>query len=253
MKNKHWILGMLLISSITISCGTVENAAPLPAETNQTELQQTDASVPNIQKSIADNIALENTSDNVYTKDTASAKQISHVPIYYKEDYGSVKIGQNSTIGDKGDLIVCLAMIESYLSDIPSISPETITWEHEEYIYDNGAVDPSLYELIAYTNDYQFTKELFSPGTAMNYLHSDQAVVMVHINHPSIFSPTSAYLILTGIDTTSTDAACFIVRDPNKKNLDNHAVGFTEYQEPLYRISDITAMLSESSDMYVFY
>ncbi len=185
--------------------------------------------------------------------DSPEAKNYpSLVPIYYNEDYSNVGYG-NSTLGNDGDLITCLAMIESYLSGLDNITPESFLSDHDDFIDENGRVEEDLFSLIARVNDFSYEKTTFSPDIAMKKIRLDLGVCLVKINHNSIFGQKPHYIILTGLDTKTTRYATFVVRDPSKVISEKYAVGFNGNDEPLYRITDLTAILSTSSEMYMFW
>lgn len=224
------------------------NAFDNPAHETQatSETESTSQAISILSDDAITKIESENSYEN--------ASVLSSVPIYYKQDFKDLTIKDgNNTIADKGDLIVCLSMIEAYFTDINTINPQNVLSEFDEYIYSSGAVDEGIYSALANICDCKVEKVTYSPSDIMSYIHAMQAVVLVKINHPSIYSDTSTYLLLTGLDNSSSEDACFIIRDPNKDNIEALSSGYNESGEPLYRITDVTETLSDNAQAYVFY
>lgn len=171
------------------------------------------------------------------------------VPNYYVQDYSDIKISDTNTIGTAGELITCLAMINSYWNNDES-SPDSFYEKYQDKFDDNGFCNiESMSDLIMNNNDATWSKEEFNPDKVLDYISKYQATVLVEIPHSSMFGKNTSYLIITGIS-----GEYVAVRDPNLANIQNYAIKDmkTSFNEYLYHFSDILVSVGEDSTMYVY-
>lgn len=169
------------------------------------------------------------------------------VPMYYQQDYPDVSLGY-STVSTHGNLVTSLSMVESYLSN-KFINPEAFITEYQkDYIDSNGSILKSdLLDTMCQKYNASYFIEKFDLERVIKYLDVDAYLIMLDINHASIYSNTSTYLLLL-----KNDAAGNIeVRDPNYNNIVNYAT-IDQDDKSWYSVISLCETAGNSSDIYVF-
>ncbi len=166
------------------------------------------------------------------------------VPIYYQNDYSDIQF-DDGTIASKGNLVTCLAMLESYYSG-KEITPETFIDEHSSDC-SRGIKGLNSASITKYVDSYglELIEANFDFSKACEHIKKYQAKVLLKIPHNSIFGKGTSYIILTGISDKG-----FIVRDPNKNNINIYGKKINE-AEYIYDAYLISIAASNSSKMYI--
>ena len=149
---------------------------------------------------------------------------IDSVPVYYQTDYPNDRYG-TGTIANSGCNMTSLAMVASYMTD-HAYYPDEIADDLAHFIGNN-------YERLEYGSDL-----LQLSWTRARNVHyainavKEGKVAIVMMNGKSLFTNTSHFIVLAGIN----EAGRIIVIDPNRNNYGKASLkkgfeeGFTEGQ-----------------------
>jgi len=171
------------------------------------------------------------------------------VPNMFVQDYPATKLSEDYTISEKGTLITCLSMIDSYWSS-ETITPEVFIEKYDEFINNDGTCDiDSISNNFMNTQWVAYEKMTFNPETMSELISTYDATILLEIPHSSIYGKGKSYLIITGI----SDNGYAAVRDPNKWNVDNLAYEYKSTNgEYLYPLCDILSAAGNEAIMYVY-
>ena len=171
------------------------------------------------------------------------------VPNMFIQDYEDVKISKKYTVAEKGQLITCLSMIDSFWNG-KTVTPDKFIKEYKSYIKSDGSCDiDAISEEIMKDDSMTYEKMDFDAMIMSEKISKNQAVVLLEICHNSIYGKGKSYMIITGI--AEEGYAC--VRDPNKWNNDNLASQYkTDMDETLYPLTEVLASAGNDSTMYIY-
>ena len=171
------------------------------------------------------------------------------VPNMYIQDYQETSLSEEYTIAEKGSLITCLSMIDSYWNS-ETITPDVFLDKYENYIDSDGTCDiDSISNDFMNTQWVAYEKMEFNPEKMSELISTYDATILLEIPHSSIYGKGKSYLIITGI----SDNGYAAVRDPNKWNVDNLAYEYKSTNgEYLYPLCDILSAAGNEAIMYVY-
>ena len=176
-------------------------------------------------------------------KDEASNTFLT-MPIFYQQDYPDTYLGSTS-LAAGGNLITCLAMIDSYLSN-EIITPDVLPQKYPAFIHDNGSIDKlQILQIMTYNNNSTYERKNFDYGEILEDLCVNKYIVLLRIPHPSMYCDTSTYMILLNANNNM-----FEVRDPNINNIESFAT-FDTNNSPWYSAISICASSGSQSEIYV--
>ena len=181
---------------------------------------------------------------------TADTEMLDYIPTYYTDDYIDVSVG-NTTLGEHGELICLLASIDAYTSGNYLMTPEMFIDKYSRYVDQDANISEKIYKEIC-NEGVTCDTQTFSPWDAANALYVKKAIILLHINHDSLYGKGSTYLLLTGMQDDESGIACFAVKDSISSRAKDNSLGTGENGDLLYRMSDVAAMASDDSVMYVF-
>lgn len=166
------------------------------------------------------------------------------VPIYYQNNYRDVTFG-DTTIAQEGNLVTCLAMLESYYKN-KSITPDIFVATHSNDCI-KGIDSLNSNSIAKYANYYGSELEAveFDFKTACEHIKRYQAKIILKIPHNSVLGNGTSYILLTGISENG-----IIVRDPNKDNIESYGIR-EENGEYSYEPYLLSIAASRSSVMYI--
>ena len=185
------------------------------------------------------------TLDNSNTAIELQENYYPEIPAFYQSDYKDIPFG-NSTIQKDGNLLTCLSMIESYIT-YKTVTPDLFVKVHDKLCTSgsNTLNEDSIYTF-AETLNKNITKERFEIENISTYLLKQNAIVLLHIPHNSMYGMSSSYLIITGMNENGVE-----VRDPVRTNVDSF--GHSNYDNPTYSIYNLCIAASTDSFVYIIY
>lgn len=167
-------------------------------------------------------------------------------PLYYQQDYADVEFG-HSTVAKQGNLLTCLSMIDTYLSNT-FINPKEFIGKYKNHIQADGSISKTdIMNEMANNAHSSYTTRKFDLDEVIKSLDIDRSIILLEINHPSIYCDTSTYMILLSNDTKGN----LEVRDPNLFNIEKFNKS-KESSQVLYSVTNLCVAAGNSSDMYVF-
>lgn len=166
------------------------------------------------------------------------------MPMYFQQDFSDIPY-QGASIAEKGGLITCLAMLDSY-SRQEFVSPDLFIASYSDF---NDADDTFLDTLQKYANmnDLELCTEALNINQLAEQINVNMYPVLIYIPHESIYGKECSFIIIY----KATAEGNLIVRDPNKNNIDEYA----EYDingETIYDADTFILAASKSAIMYTF-
>ena len=223
MKNKIIILAMIILFSVTINTDNV-----IAEESkNDSTIAEMDG-VINYQENMGE----------------TGEYYVLNCPNYYQQDYKDIAFG-DSTIGEQGNLLTCLASLETfYLTK--DVNPETFVGVHSEDCL-QGVKTLNKNSIREYSEYFGTALDVqsYDFDTMAKYVKRYSAKVLIHVPHASALGKQSSYFLITGITKDG-----FVVVDPNKENLKYAHDSEDGYiYDPLF----ISLVCGKSSEMYIFH
>lgn len=225
---KHFII--LLLSCTVLSACVNNKTTPL----QETQLLETEYTHPIGDAATYVNVAPDNSPYKRFTK----------MPLYYQQDFVDVPFGL-SNVGERGSLITCLAMIDSYYQS-DYITPDVLLGRMNA----SNSVHPSkdtLIQSFCEYGAYNASQEHFDISVIAEEVVVNYNIALIRIPHTSIYGETSSYIIVTG----ATEDGDLIIRDPNKNNQVLYC-GYTSFGEPIYMTESVVISASSSAELYIF-
>ena len=109
------------------------------------------------------------------------------IPNMFMQDYADVAISDECTVAEKGELITCLAMIDSYWNK-GTVTPEKFIEKFGKYINKNGTCDiDSISKDIMKGEGRLYEKMEFQPKTMSELISKYEATVLLEIPHNSLY------------------------------------------------------------------
>jgi len=130
------------------------------------------------------------------------------VPLYFQEDYPDTMFGAG-TVADSGCSITCLAMVATYMTNHEYL-PDELAGYFGAHAENN--MNRMLYGMEQMRLPYQQCENW---DYVMADLRSGKVVILM-MDHRSIFTDTQHFVVLTGI----TDDGLILVNDSNRDNYD---------------------------------
>lgn len=237
---KKYLSLTLLVMCLVTGCSSNKSTSVNNNEICNTETPETSTQKENI-PTVSSNVGI--TLDSVGSEIELQEEYYTEIPAFYQTDYSDIPFG-TSTIGESGNLLTCLSMIESYVT-YKTVTPDMFVQIHEDLCANgtNSLTEDSIYSLAKALNK-TVTKESFEIENVTSYLLDRNGILLLHIPHNSIYGMSSSYLIITGLNENGVE-----VRDPVRENIDTFAN--SNYNKPTYSIYDLCIAASTDSIIYV--
>lgn len=166
------------------------------------------------------------------------------MPIFYQQDYPDIYLGSTS-LAAGGNLITCLAMIDSYLSN-EIVTPDLLSQKYPAFIHDDGCIDKlNLLQIMTYNYHSSYEQKNFDYKEILEDLCVNKYIILLRIPHPSMYCDTSTYIILLNANNNM-----FEIRDPNINNIESFAT-FDANNSPWYSAISVCASAGSQSKVYV--
>ena len=165
-------------------------------------------------------------------------------PQMFQQDFSDVTVG-SSNIGISGNLITSLCIIESAYT-YEWMTPDVFITKYSSLISGNGVVDIESFgkQLLG---DEEFSCETFDFAKMCTSV-KDSHVVLVKINHPSIYGSNIHYIVVTGV----TMEGYLNCRESDRNNVESLAIYYEDSGEVLYNIYSLAEAIGSSGTMYIF-
>ncbi|MBE5919739.1 MAG: hypothetical protein E7272_07820 [Pseudobutyrivibrio ruminis] len=169
---------------------------------------------------------------------------VLNCPNYYQQDYKDIAFG-DSTIGEQGNLITCLASLETYYLT-KDVNPETFVGIHsDDCLHGTKTINKSSIDRYAKYFGTALDVQGYDFDVMANYVKRYSAKVLIRIPHESALGKKSTYFLVTGITKDG-----FIVVDPNKDNL---KYAHQTNEGYIYDSLFISIVCGKSAEMYIFH
>lgn len=170
-----------------------------------------------------------------------------NIPTYYQNDY-EYDFGKK-TMSSAGNLITCLSMIYSHYSGM-KVTPPIFAEAFKNYIYTDGTINEELFEVMVPQMEAVSCEKTIFDAEKMSHAMADGAIVLVSIEHPSVYCSSPTFLVLIMTDGFGN----IIVRDPVKENAKAFSIESpTKFDETFYEMTPLFNAIGDTGSMYIFY